>query len=397
VLRRTAWWAATVAALCLSTTVPVGAQAVEYAPLDARGPALGVPVAELDAALACSGPLAGAERNPILLVPGTNLDPGPNFSWNYVRAFTAMAWPHCTVTLPRHGMGDIQVAAEYVVHAIRAMADESGLRVDVVGFSQGGVLPRWALRFWPDTRDLVGDLVGLAPSNHGTLATDYLCFSSCPPSYHQQASTSAFVAALNSGTETFAGIDYTVAYTHYDEVVTPNSNDMGSSSLRGGEGAIANIALQDVCSLNLAEHLAVGSYDPVAYALTIDALTHPGPASPARIDPAVCAQLFQPGVDPTTFAADYAAYLADVARAYEESEFTTAEPPLACYVTASCGAAQTDPAPPTDLGERPSATGTPSPAPELPATGHETPALTVAAAAVLALTVRRLRRSLSQL
>ena len=383
---------ALVSALCLSTNVPAGGQAVEYAPLDAPGPALGVPAAELDAALACSGPLAGVERNPILLVPGTNLDPGPNFSWNYVRALAGMGWPHCTVTLPGHGMGDIQVAAEYVVHAVRTMSDESGRRVDIVGFSQGGMLPRWALRFWPDTRAMVGDLVGLAPSNHGTLATDYLCATSCPPSYHQQASTSAFVAALNSGTETFAGIDYTVIYTHYDEVVTPNSGDMGSSSLHGGEGAIANVALQDICPLNVAEHLAVGSYDPVAYAIAIDALTHPGPTSPARVSDAVCAELLQPGVDPATFAADYAAYLADVARAFQESEYTTAEPALACYATASCQAAPpTDPAAPTDPGEQAPTTGPPAPAPqpELPATGHDIPALALAVVAVLAIALRR--------
>ena len=39
--------------------------------------------------------------------------------------------------------------------------------------------------------------------------------------------------------------------------------------------------------------------DPVAYALVIDALDHHGPAQPARIDPSVCGQLYQPGVDPT--------------------------------------------------------------------------------------------------
>src|SRR3954454_8080469 len=120
-------------------------------------------------------------------------------------------------------MGDTQVAGEYVVYALRTMARESGRKVDVLGFSQGGMLPRWALRFWPDTRALTGDVVGLDPSNHGTLDSAVLCQASCPPAYWQQETESNFGAALNSSAETFAGIDYTVVYSRTDEVVTPTS------------------------------------------------------------------------------------------------------------------------------------------------------------------------------
>src|SRR4051795_4449210 len=67
-----------------------------YAPLDAPGPALSVPAAKLGAALHCTSGIAHASRNPLLLIPGTNLDPGPNFSWNYERALAALGWPYCT-------------------------------------------------------------------------------------------------------------------------------------------------------------------------------------------------------------------------------------------------------------------------------------------------------------
>jgi putative serine esterase DUF676 len=50
------------------------------------------------------------------------------------------------VTLPGTGMGDIQVAGEYVVYAIRTMHAAYGGRIDIVGHSQGGMVPRWALR-----------------------------------------------------------------------------------------------------------------------------------------------------------------------------------------------------------------------------------------------------------
>src|SRR6202008_2381706 len=96
--------------------------------------------------------------------------------------------------------------------------------------------------------------------------------------------------------ETFAGVSYTVAYTHTDWVVTPNQDaETGSSSLRTGDGEITNVAIQDICPTDVNEHLAIGTTDNVAYAVAIDALSHPGPADVSNIDPIkVCAQPFQP-------------------------------------------------------------------------------------------------------
>ena len=316
------------------------AQSSEYAHLDQEGPPLSVPAADLDAALECSrDSLAGLEQNPILLVHGTNLEPHSNFDWNYARDFEARGFAFCMVTLPVYGLEDIQVSGEYIVHSIRTMAERSGRDVDIVGYSQGGMVPRWALRFWPDTRALVGDLVGLAPSNHGTVDSDATCEQPCPPAHRQQASQSEFIAALNSRTESFGGIDYTSIYTRYDEIVVPNFDDNGSSSLRTGEGRRTNVALQDVCPTNTADHLAIGTYDAVGHALVIDALTHDGPADPGRIELGVCAMPFQPGVDPATFATDLANFLRVIGESGSAVESTTTEPPLKCYVTSSCDSA----------------------------------------------------------
>jgi pimeloyl-ACP methyl ester carboxylesterase len=308
----------------------------QYAPVDRAGPALSVPDANLRGALSCSPGIAHASRNPILLIPGTNLDPGPNFSWNYQRAFNALGWPYCMVTLPEHTLGDIQVAGEYVVYALRTMSRQAGRKVNVLGFSQGGMLTRWALRFWPDTRQLVEDLVGLDPSNHGTLDADASCNVPCPAADWQQASMAHFIEALNSRTETFAGIDYTVIFSRTDEIVVPNFDASGSSSLHNGSGRIANIAVQEICPGDTSEHLAMGSYDAVGYALAVDALTHGGTGDRGRIPATVCAQPFQPGVNPATFPTDYAGYLQAVGSAQQEAATLTSEPPLRCYVFASC-------------------------------------------------------------
>jgi triacylglycerol esterase/lipase EstA (alpha/beta hydrolase family) len=337
-------------AVVLLSLVTVGAASAasgKYAPLNRPGPKLSVPAGTLQRALDCSTGVAHAGRNPILLVPGTTLDPRPNYSWNYERAFAALHWPYCTVTLPYHATGDVQVAGEYIVHALRAMAKTSHRKVDVLGYSQGGMVPRWALRFWPDTRKLVNDMVGLDPSNHGTLDAEIACHLQCPPAFWQQATGSHFDAALNSRAETFAGIDYTVIYSRTDQVVVPNLDASGSSSLHTGKGRIVNVAVQQICPADASDHLAMGTYDPVGYALAVDAFTHSGPASPARISSSVCTHPFQPGVNPLTFPVDYAGYTAAIAQGAAQAPETATEPPLRCYVFASCrarGGAQRHPA-----------------------------------------------------
>lgn len=333
-LRRLTTLAVAVTAALGLGTAGAATAAPAYAPLDQPGPALSVPVDRLDAALECNGPVTRTGRAPVLLVPGTTMDPEVGFSWNYERAFTQRGWRWCAITLPQDATGDVQRAGQYVVHALRTLNARSGQKVDVVGWSQGGMVPRWALRFWPDTRPLVDDLVGLSPSNHGTTVADVACRDSCSPAAWQQRSISAFMPALNSRAETFAGISYTSAYTRLDEVVVPNAGPAPSSALRTGRGRIANVATQDVCPGNTADHFAIGSYDPVGYALAVDALTHDGPADPARIPLSTCAQVFQPGVDPATFAADYARFVQYAGDDAGDAPDRASEPALARYAFA---------------------------------------------------------------
>jgi hypothetical protein len=270
----------------------------------------------------------------VLLVPGTGATADDNYSWNYEPAFRAQGIPWCAVTFPAAGNNDIQVNGEYVVYAIRTMYQRAGRRIAVVGHSQGGMVPRWALRWWPDTRPMVDDVVGFAGTNHGTTQAHASCPRGCIPADTQQASDSMFIRALNSGQETFAGISYTEVYTHTDEEVQPNQDSNGTSSLHTGDGRITNVAVQDICPSDTTEHLGLGTYDSVAYALAMDALNHDGPADPARISRGVCTQPLMPGINPVTFPADSAHAAYDVETS--SGDTVTQEPPLACYVTASC-------------------------------------------------------------
>jgi triacylglycerol esterase/lipase EstA (alpha/beta hydrolase family) len=208
--------------------------------------------------------------------------------------------------------------------------------VDILGYSQGGMVPRWALRFWPDTRRLVRTFVALDPSNHGTVVANAACQQQCSAADWQQAAGSHFMQALNSYAETFAGISYTVIYSRTDEIVVPNLNSSGSSSLHTGRGRIANIAVQQVCPGDTSDHLAMGSYDPVGYALAVSAFSRESVASPGAVPVTVCAQPFQPGVEPGSFASNYAGYLNEIGHAQETARQVSAEPRLDCYVLASC-------------------------------------------------------------
>ena len=325
--------AATALFACALLVAPA-AQAITYAPVDHPGPALSVPQSQLDASLHCSGPLAG--HTPVLLVPGTGGDPAQNYSWSWEPGLNALGIPWCDVTLPDHTQGDAQVAAEYVVNAIRTMSAAAGGKISIIGHSQGGMLPRWALRFWPDTRSMVDDDIGFAATNHGTTTAAGPCSLGCSPADWQQSNTSEFTKALNSYQETFPGISYTEVYTHTDEVVQPNSDDSGSSSVHGGGGDITNVAIQDVCPLDISEHLAIGTQDNTAYALAIDALSHPGPAIPSNVSPGVCLDPLMPGINKATYPVDVAQSLAGFAANIAGAPQVHSEPPLKCYVTASC-------------------------------------------------------------
>jgi hypothetical protein len=314
------------------------AAAVTYAPVDQPGPALSVPQSDLDNSLQCTDNLASAGKTPVLLVPGTGGDPPQNFGWSWEPSLDKLGIPWCTVTLPFHTQGDIQVAGEYVVNAIRTMYARAGRKISIIGHSQGGMLPRWALRFWPDTRTMVDDDIGVAASNHGSSGAQFVCQLGCSPADWQQSDQSQFTAALNSYQESFPGISYTEIYTHFDEIVTPNTDQTGSSSIHGGGGEITNVAIQEICPLDVSEHLAVGTQDNTAYALAVDALSHPGPAVPANVPQSVCTDPLMPGINKVTYAADALAAAAAFAQNEATAPQVQSEPPLKCYVTASCGA-----------------------------------------------------------
>lgn len=347
--------AAALACVALAAPAPA-AETRPYAPVDLPGPALSPSPAALSAALRCADGNLAQGPTPVLFVPATGVTPEQNYEWNWKPALRKLGIPFCTIELPDRSLGDIQTAGEYITHAIREVHRRAGRRISLIGHSQGGMVFRWALRFWPDTRAMVDDAIGFAGSNHGTTLLGMLptCRTlGCPAASLQQADDADFIAAVNSRQETFAGISYTNIRSRFDEVVIPSDVQdprAASSSLTTGDGRITNVAIQDVCPGDISEHLLVGTTSNTAYALAIDALTHDGPANPGRIAASTCSTPFMPGVDPTNLQANVEILralpgLASVAGVNLAGvPVVTEEPPLKSYVFAQRAAA---PAPTT--------------------------------------------------
>lgn len=174
------------------------------------------------------------------------------------------------------GYGDIPTsAAQLAVFVDKVLAATGAPEVDIVGHSQGGMMPRYFIQNLGG-EDKVHALVGLAPSNHGTDFWGLLNLVEAFPwaedalnlvcvACTQQASGSDFLNALNANGDTRPGVRYTVIATKYDEVVTPYTNGFLT-----GPGA-TNIIVQDRCAIDFADHLAV-IFDRVALREVLNAL-----------------------------------------------------------------------------------------------------------------------------
>jgi hypothetical protein len=290
------------------------------------GPALTTSARTLAGALSCPRGVRGSRR-PVLLVPGAGGEPRFAFSAGLEPLLRANHYPVCGVSLPDAAFADNQILAEYVVASIRRMAARSGRLVSVIGVSQGGMLPRWALKWWPDVRSLVGDVIGLAPGNHAGsgVALAGLCNGPCAPATRQQIPGSRFFAALNRGDETPGRLSYSVISSVMDAVFPPPAPNLR------GESDDSNTQVQAVCPGRKVGH--GDTNDAVTVALVFDALRHAGPARASRVPKTTCAKKYADGIDPAEVDRQAAAGRAWFAANYGVAGLTTSELPLKRYAT----------------------------------------------------------------
>lgn len=260
----------------------------------AAEPKLTVPKGKLAAALHCHGDLAGTKKQPIMLVTGTGATGEEAYAIGK-GAFDAFGHPVCDVDFPDFTTADIQTSVQYLVYGIRQEARRAGRPIAVIGISQGGLLPRIALTYWPSLRPKVTDVLAAAGTQHGT-NVGVRCSASrpCPPAGWQQAAGSDLLKALSrQPDETPGPTAWTTVRSANDETVQPQTGKHPASALKGA----TNILIQSVCPGRTVSHIGT-ALDSVAFAAFRDALSHPGPAKVSRLPEDVCSHPFAPGLDP---------------------------------------------------------------------------------------------------
>jgi len=259
---------------------------------------MGVPAAQADT-IDVSPPGANdwscrpsaAHPYPVLLVPGTF----ENMAKNWATMSPALkSQGYCVFALnygATNGVdatGPVADSARQLAPFVEKVLASTGARkVDLVGHSQGGMMPRYYLGFLGGA-DKVNHLVGIAPSNHGTRGlitptpdavppATSVGGSNCQACADQQAG-SPFLTELNSIGDTVPGPAYTVISTTHDEVVTPYP----SQFLAGPAQQVTNITIQDKCPADVIDHDQAPN-DPITQRLVSDALGQPAgrPGNPA--------------------------------------------------------------------------------------------------------------------
>ena len=221
-----------------------------------------------------------ANPRPVVLVHGTFGD-RKHLLENLSTALLGAGYCVFSLDYGNRGTQDIATSARTLAtFTDKVLAATGARKVSMVGHSQGGMMPRYYIRFLGG-KGKVDDLVGLVPSNHGTAdtgpgnpLTEAVLGATCPACL-QQAAGSPFLTQLNAGDETPGRVSYTQITTKYDEVVTPYL----SAYLAPGPRT-TNITLQDLCPDDSSEHVFIPT-DPVAIQLVLNALGRTGPADPA--------------------------------------------------------------------------------------------------------------------
>ncbi|MEV0906385.1 esterase/lipase family protein [Streptomyces hokutonensis] len=226
---------------------------------------------------------SAAHPDPVVLVHGTFANSTDNW---LVLAPYLEARGYCVFSLDYgqlpgvpliYGLGPIDKSAEQLQAYVGKVLTATGAtKVDLVGHSQGGMMPRYYLKFLGGAAK-VDTFVGIAPDNHGTTldgltkllpyfpgAEDVI--SATTPALADQIAGSAFLAKLNAGGDTVPGVHYTVIATRYDEVVTPYSSQFLSGS------DVHNVLIQNLCSVDLSEHALLGLSDRIAFHEVANAL-----------------------------------------------------------------------------------------------------------------------------
>ena len=289
-LRMKAVTAALAAAAAVAVVVPASASAQLPVPY-AGGALLSFAFNELFAPTAVSGGNNGckptaAHPYPVVLVHGTLENEGSN--WITLAPLLADN-RYCVYALNygNSGTADIPTSARQLSTFVNHVLAYTGAsQVDIVGHSQGGMMPNYYIKFLGGASK-IHTLIGLAPSNHGTTVGGLANLLTTPgirrlfdhvldvlglPALEQQVVNSAFETHLFAGGDTVPGPRYVVIETTHDEIVTPYT----TAFLNGPD--VTNITIQNQCPSDGTEHIGIVMDQPVAENVLNQLRRNPNPS-----------------------------------------------------------------------------------------------------------------------
>jgi pimeloyl-ACP methyl ester carboxylesterase len=233
---------------------------------------------------------------PVILINGTIATQGEN--WGVGAAVLANAgykvytFNYGNVTsdpnYPIQATDDIRESGKQLAAEVDKVLEETGApKVILIGHSQGGgILPAYYINNL-DGADKVSQVIGIAPSNHGTDASGLIGLQSLPifgplvtaianalgPALEQQTLGNEFQQEVYGNGDTRPGVLYTTIASTHDEIVTPYTQQ----ALDGPN--VTNIVLQDLYPGLPAGHLGV-VLSPQVWSVVLDALASNPAANP---------------------------------------------------------------------------------------------------------------------
>jgi triacylglycerol lipase len=234
-----------------------------------------VPLADVGLA-GVNDPTCSSTQRPVVLLHGTLATAQGDFG---VLAPALQATGRCVFALD-YGMGGIRSvrsSAKAVAAFVDRVLEMTGAdAVDVIGYSQGGLVLRTALRL-EGLAPRVAVAVLIAPTFHGSTSP---LLTAVPPAFcpacADQAAGSALLDELDAGGDLDADVRYAVISSRLDTVVTPVS----AQAPVGPPDRVTALVVQDRCPDSRLDHLGLRG-DPGVVSWVVDALDTDGFPDPS--------------------------------------------------------------------------------------------------------------------
>jgi pimeloyl-ACP methyl ester carboxylesterase len=231
---------------------------------------------------------SSAHPYPVVLVHGTLADEGSNwvtlapllanngycvYAFNYGETLASL--PLIPFITPGRidGLDHIETSAKELSSFVgRVLSKTGAAKVDIVGHSQGGMMPNYYLKYLGGASK-VNELVGLAPSNHGTtldglttlvdvfpfageIVGSLLEFLGAPALPEQEQGSTFMKKVYGAGDPIVSGVRYVVIETEHDEVVTPYTNAFLN------DAGVVNVRVQAQCPADPVGHVGMFEDSP---------------------------------------------------------------------------------------------------------------------------------------